>query len=111
MQGISLQPKVGFLVTEKDRDVLVGNSSGKLLLFSVPYYVTSYSLILVGAFGGFYTWNDLPETENRLLTCCFYKLSPSRSVIVALVTGLLQSLTRKENKCSRLSISLKPFRQ
>lgn len=69
------------------------------------------SLFLVGAFGGSYMWNDLPDTENRLLTCWFYKLSLGRSVLVALVTGLLQSLKCKENKCSKLSISLKPCRQ
>lgn len=102
---------MGLLVTDDDRDVMVGNWSGKLLLLSVPYYFTSYSLFLVGAFGGSYMWNDLPETENMSLTCCFYKLSPGRSILfIALVTGLLQSLKCKENKCSKLSISQKPCR-
>lgn len=85
------------------------------MLFSVPYYFPSFSLLLgkkhlllVALICGM----TCPDTENRLLTCCFYKLSPGRSVLfIALVTGLLQSLKCKENKCSKLSISLKPCRQ
>lgn len=100
------------LVTDNDKDVLVGKQNGKLLLFSVPCHLTAYPLFLVGAFGGSYVWNDQPETQNRLLTCCFYKFSPGRSVLfAALVTGLLQSLKCKENKCFRPFISLKPCKQ
>lgn len=99
-------------MTDDDRDMTVGNLSGKLLLLSVPYYFTSYSLFLIGAFGGFYMCNDLPEIENMLLACCFYKLSPGRNILfIALVTGLLQSLKCKEKKCSKLPISQKPCRQ
>lgn len=45
--------------------------------------------------------------SDRLLTCCFYTLCPDTSILFeASVTGLLQSLRCKENKCPKPFILL-----
>lgn len=98
-------------MSDDDRDVLVETQRGKHLLRSVPYYLTACAFCLVGVLVALICGLTCQRHSDRLVTCCFYKFYPDRSVIFeAPVTGLLQSLKCKENKCSESFILLNLWR-